>query len=177
MRKIDFFFDFLISIFRDNYLDSPTHNRMPAATDCCYRYPSTTSTTKNPCVKLEEVEGEHTCAFCRQRVYLSTRVKVNPSVGFVCRDCSKPKPCNELTPKHPHYVLVPKLWGLYREQVPRTSLSHYQTCNGTGCEHRIITGEVYCSLQCASFPEYRGCSPASTRMTSSSDGWTGRRWM
>lgn len=125
-------------------------------------------TSKNPTVRLVAVKGEQSCAFCMRWLYLVFLTNMNPDIGFVCLDCSKPKPYKELTPLHPNYVLVKRWWGLYWEQVLRTSLSHYHTCNGTGCE-RLIAKEngQFCSHECARFPKYLGCSPASTQPTNS----------
>ena len=158
---------------------------MPTADRCYTTVPKSVTTprkgtTKNPPVKKQVLPpGNHACGFCGQQVYIpdSTyyrRPMYNPQIGFVCLDCTKPKPHDELKPPHHYYVKVERLWGLYTEVVPRHTLTHYGPCMGRGCTHRVLLPGDVCSLVCHNNKQ-RGPGCVETRVNPNRPGFLARR--
>lgn len=142
---------------------------MPSADFCYHRIvkgcekdinkgktPKRKGTTKNPPVPSQVLPpGAHTCGFCGQTIFIPgspfyRRPMFNPDIGFVCLDCTKPKPRQELNPPHHYYVEV--RWGpfgIFTEKVPRHTLSHYGPCVGRGCTRVVARPGNLCSHVCA----------------------------
>lgn len=182
-----FIFKYYLNIFSVlcllNY--SPSRHTIMSAADRCYNHNPTSTTlrkgtTPNPPVKEQVLApGAHTCTLCGQEICIpdspKCRTMFNPDIGFVCLDCSKPKPREELTPPRRNYVRV--WWGpfgLFTDVVPRHTLTRYQTCNGLGCEHRIAEPKGYCSHACALYPKDRGVSSPHSG-TTSQESFSARR--
>ena len=127
-----------------------------SSADYCYnrRCSTTKGTTKNPQVDLKKVEGHQTCAFCQQEVFLSTSVKVNSMVGFVCRDCYHPIH-KEIRPSvRPWCVCVPGgPFNMFWKEVPRIETTHYHMCEYSKCRHLISKKQKCCSRECTETKE------------------------
>ena len=142
--------------------------------------PKRKGTTPNPPVKKHVLApGAHTCAFCHQRIFIpdspKCRTMFNPDIGFVCLDCSKPKPREELTPPHHYYVKVQ--WGpfgLFTKVVPRHTLTQYGPCMGRGCTHIVPLPGNLCSVQCG-YNMQRGTGYVTQRVNSNPEGFGARR--
>lgn len=139
-----------------NYSPS-RHTTMSAADRYYHHNPTSTTTrkgtTKNPPVELKTVNDQQTCAFCKKLVYVE-EVKVNSSVGFVCRDCSHPIH-NEIRPSRRKGCVWVRggPFNLFWTEVPRINITHYHLCENSKCRHRISKEHTCCSNECAEAKE------------------------